>query len=137
MIWCGLMMDIMFMGALTRFIIYGTTWRFVISLIVFYSIRGIIQVTHLFFDTISNFLKWGTPTATYGTSLDFIPSRCHMEKLTISFFLDTLVVALFASLNSEPTGGISLHISVCSPLYSKLCWWWVWEVIIVLTCSQV
>ena len=43
MITCGLMMDIMVITLLIRFCFYGTSWRLVLALLVFYGFRAIVQ----------------------------------------------------------------------------------------------
>ena len=44
MVFCGLLMDIMVLGSIMRFIIYGTSWRFLMAMGLFYGIRSCIQV---------------------------------------------------------------------------------------------
>lgn len=44
MIICGLMMDIMVLTQFYRFAMFGTTWRFLISIAIFYIFRFICQV---------------------------------------------------------------------------------------------
>lgn len=44
MIICGLLMDIMVLVSFYRFALKGSTWRFPLSLLMFYVFRGIMQV---------------------------------------------------------------------------------------------
>ena len=45
MIICGLMMDIMVVVSFYRFALKGTTWRLLIAMVVFYGVRGVVQVS--------------------------------------------------------------------------------------------
>jgi hypothetical protein len=44
MIICGLMMDVMLLVQFYRFGMYGTTWRFPLTILMFYLLRAMIQV---------------------------------------------------------------------------------------------
>ena len=45
MIICGLMMDIMVVVSFYRFALYGSTWRLPLAMLVFYGVRGVVQVS--------------------------------------------------------------------------------------------
>jgi hypothetical protein len=77
MIVCGLMMDVMVVVLLIRFCFYGTSWRLVIALGVFYGCRAIIQ--NLFAMAYPEGYLWDYPgiyslTVPYGSTNDFFYS---------------------------------------------------------------
>jgi len=95
MIICGGMMDVMVITTFCRFCFYGTSWRLILALIVFYGFRAIMQ--KLFFICYPEGYLWDFPgfyslTVPYGRTNDFFYSGhvgccviCGMEALAIGW----------------------------------------------------
>jgi hypothetical protein len=55
----SLFIDILMFSGLYRFVRYGTTWRIVIAMSLFYSVRFIVQ--HLWYVEYPDGYNWGYP----------------------------------------------------------------------------
>ena len=92
----SLFIDILMFTGLYRFVRYGTTWRLIIAMSLFYSVRFIVQ--HLWYVEYPEGYNWGYPGffsvfVPYGQTADFFYSG-HVG-ICMMFFLEFYAVGWY------------------------------------------
>ena len=87
LIFCSVLIDVITLASFYRFAVYGSSWRFIMTIIMFYSLRSITN--SIFIEEKPDGYNWGFPGVMsifvpYGTTNDFFYSG-HIGICMICF----------------------------------------------------